>query len=711
MEKSEVNISCVEADDTNQDKAKQETPQIDHVVEAWPKEPKDLSLAPLDQLIYTIIDGALIALPVLLMVKIGLCIYAHHLDRYNTGNRIDSASRLSRVLVNFNGQLVTLFTIVFVTIVSTFVRRFALWKAQRGAYVTDLEQLQGSISLPSTLKLVWSLRSFGLKSILLVLVWSFYYLGSQAVKLEYQLSLSTDFQSMKVAIQRPDAVGYFSPNLTQAYDNSHYKNPNDENESASSGITPLKTTDTYFKSILLDLMGMNGKEWGKVNPGTNNGPLIPDYYTFLGKIGQENVIDTIRRKYAGWIDTSHRSTTGEEEIPFVSFSGTTPSFYHNTNDAKNPTQNYPDDRALLGSYTQNHIGFLNVSCGGLTVLPLSSFPGTDPDVLVSMNMTTPRLDAPKDLNGKTLREFTWSLRGNAIDPTPSGTLPDDCSEGVGVDGCSVNMTQRTLQSICSVSVKYVDMQVSCLASGCFPLRIRWSNNTSEFNATSHSTPFDDNAFALNFFDGYSRQSSGDMQGWEDIQTYNELVWSTLGAADGPSIGANDILDAFETSISQYLSRFFNTYHALSQMAISVPLRPNITRLEDNKPDDFFQLVDFKGAVYEQAYRIYWVWIPIDFIACAILLAAAVGSYWLRVHTLAPDIFGFVSSLTRGNPHIQLPSEGSTLNGIERARMLKKVKVKFGNVQEVTAENGPVGTVGLAPVQAGVQPLRPAHVYQ
>jgi hypothetical protein len=90
------------------------------------------------------------------------------------------------VFIEFNQQLVTLFTIVFATIVSTLVRRYALWKAERGATLGQLEQLHSSVSLPKTLTLVWSLRSFTTTSIMLVLIWSFYYLGSQAISREYR---------------------------------------------------------------------------------------------------------------------------------------------------------------------------------------------------------------------------------------------------------------------------------------------------------------------------------------------------------------------------------------------------------------------------------------------------------------------------------------------------------------------------------------------
>ena len=90
-----------------------------------------------------------------------------------------------------NEQLVTLFTIIFVTTISTVVKRFALYKAQIGASVASLEQYQASVSLPSSLKMIVLLRAWNWTSLLLIFVWSWYYLGSQAAQREYSYRVSS----------------------------------------------------------------------------------------------------------------------------------------------------------------------------------------------------------------------------------------------------------------------------------------------------------------------------------------------------------------------------------------------------------------------------------------------------------------------------------------------------------------------------------------
>ena len=143
-------------------------------VSTWPQEPVPLVPDKKSSAGSTVYDAVLLAFPLLLIAKIGLVIAAWHIDRDHKGIDVDLVSTLTMFLIKLNDQLVTAFTIVFVTIISTLVRRYALYKAQRGAYVAELEQLQGSISLPSTLKLIWSLRAFSTTSVALVGIWSFY---------------------------------------------------------------------------------------------------------------------------------------------------------------------------------------------------------------------------------------------------------------------------------------------------------------------------------------------------------------------------------------------------------------------------------------------------------------------------------------------------------------------------------------------------------
>lgn len=104
-----------------------------------------------------------------------------------------------------------------------------------------------------------------------------------------------------------------------------------------------------------------------------------------------------------------------------------------------------------------------------------------------------------------------------------------------------------------------------------------------------------------------------------------------------------------------------------------------------------------GAIYNPQYILSIPWMVMDFLSCMVLFFAAIFSWWLR-RTLTPDIFGFVSSLTRDNPNFAMETgTGSMLSGLERARLLGKVKAKIG---DVAGDTEAVGRVGLSHVVEG-----------
>ena len=111
---------------------------------------------------------------------------------------------------------------------------------------------------------------------------------------------------------------------------------------------------------------------------------------------------------------------------------------------------------------------------------------------------------------------------------------------------------------------------------------------------------------------------------------------------------------------------------------------------DDINENYIETLSIVGQPYFPHYEIYWPWIAIDIVSCLILFLAALTSSWLRTQTLAPDIFGYVSSLTRDNPHLNLPESGSCLSGLDRARLLKKLKIQILDVG--TADQ--VGHVGV-----------------
>jgi hypothetical protein len=138
----------------------------------WPAEPHSLLPSKFSSILSLLYDMALCMAPIALLIKCALVVLASHWDAQNTGQVGSQATKLTRNLLHFNEQLVTLFTIIFVTTVACFVKRLALWKAERGASVSTLEQIQASVSMTGTLNAIYQLQAWRWSSLGLVVLWS-----------------------------------------------------------------------------------------------------------------------------------------------------------------------------------------------------------------------------------------------------------------------------------------------------------------------------------------------------------------------------------------------------------------------------------------------------------------------------------------------------------------------------------------------------------
>jgi hypothetical protein len=74
----------------------------------------------------------------------------------------------------------SLFPILFSAVLGNALKVWAHFKVERGASVGALEQLLGSQTVASTIRSIYVLRSFGLYTLILIPLWAFNPLGSQA---------------------------------------------------------------------------------------------------------------------------------------------------------------------------------------------------------------------------------------------------------------------------------------------------------------------------------------------------------------------------------------------------------------------------------------------------------------------------------------------------------------------------------------------------
>jgi hypothetical protein len=94
-----------------------------------------------------------------------------------------------------------------------------------------------------------------------------------------------------------------------------------------------------------------------------------------------------------------------------------------------------------------------------------------------------------------------------------------------------------------------------------------------------------------------------------------------------------------------------------------------------------------------------MWLSLYFISCSVLLMAVACGVVLNRMVVAPEILGFMSALTRDNPHVRIPGGGTAMSGIQRSRLLKDVRIRLGDIRE---ERDEVGYIAITSEQDTVR---------
>lgn len=143
----------------------------------------------------------------------------------------------------------------------------------------------------------------------------------------------------------------------------------------------------------------------------------------------------------------------------------------------------------------------------------------------------------------------------------------------------------------------------------------------------------------------------------------------------------------DTTFSSRLSVLFNTYWLTSQWYNEIVdhANTNLTIYYNATTGDILPAYQQSTATVvrqQPVYKANYVCISLLIVVSTILLLCAIASLLLRLFIIAPDILGFVSSLTRDSPYFEpLPDAGSSLlSGPERARKLRDVKVQIADVR-------------------------------
>ena len=139
-------------------------------------------------------------------------------------------------------------------------------------------------------------------------------------------------------------------------------------------------------------------------------------------------------------------------------------------------------------------------------------------------------------------------------------------------------------------------------------------------------------------------------------------------------------DSFQHRIKCYVQRWI--LRRESYPSVKLDLRPPSYGL--------FNATDATTRFDTNVYVSNKTWAAILLVPSSILLACGIYGAIVKHMMRGPQILGYVSTMTRDNPYINLPSEGCTLDGLERGRLLKDLKTKLRDI----APQDEVGHIAL-----------------
>jgi len=276
---------------------------------------------------------------------------------------------------------------------------------------------------------------------------------------------------------------------------------------------------------------------------------------------------------------------------------------------------------------------------------------------------------------------------------------------------AVNFTSRSISSqtgfiaSCTLTRSSVESNITCAGKNCGVTNIRRSlydqRPPGYTPLNGNYGPYVSENFALQW-----PQSAGTnlSSGTSTLMQYF-IQDPTLKSLSLSIMGGGISLNGIEADVfSERFSLLFNTYWqcGLVPWLQTGNLPHNTSALAASQNQTGGAPLNSTIATVTKLTEIYVcnkIWATTLLVASCVLLFCGVSGAIVAHRTRGPQILGRVSTMTRDNPHVVLPPGGCTLNGLDRSRLLKDLRVQ---VQDV-ATGEPVGHIALG--DAGVRSRR------
>jgi hypothetical protein len=555
---------------------------------------------------------------------------------------------------------------VYTFIAARTIRFLAAWKFERGTTLGSLEQMLASRSLGGAITILWSLRIVNLTGLLLVIVAAVSPLGGQAalqmLKTQDKAELSQPEISYLSSLAGSTSIlelspGYLTENLPAL--NSLY--------------TSSISASPRVKNSSVDL-------WGNVKI-----PWLPrDNAAVLDREGWYNIpVEPVLDKYSSLVGVpilnlpSGKNTTFSIETSYLNL-----DCYDFILDAPvNAT--HP-----LGSSQGNQSAAEGYQ---------GSIPTTRAGFRIALDSTRP---------GYT-DSAIWSYLNDTATSYPQRTLL--FQSPAGGEGFGRNNIVH-----CRIWTTYVEAYTVCLSPPssnlstptCSVTRLRSSLKP---HPHENLTPLEFGQYLASFGENFP-EATKFASTWVTSSSASSLAEMYLVNPQNPldptpddpltfrqALRLHELVSPAQVSVR--LGQLVNSYH-LGSLAPRV-----VTGLQASALSQPVNITVREGVVVsmnQTRYVCRWGWWSFFVVACVVLLAVAVAGIVVRAGLTGPDILGYVSSLTRDSPYVKVAEGGSALDGADRARLLRGLRVQLRDAMDGTGEVGRLVFGSVEETEEGVK---------
>ncbi|KAE9368511.1 hypothetical protein N431DRAFT_428293, partial [Stipitochalara longipes BDJ] len=589
----------------------------------------------------------------------------------------------------------TLFPIFFAAITGRAAIKYATWKLEQGTTIGVLEQLMGSRTVASAFSTQLLLRSFNITGFLMILVWSLSPIGAQSIL----HILNTPVQPTSIG----SSVAYFNSRQQS------YAEPQDS-----------FLSELWFNSLQIEMSSaMIAPGPIKASPMDLEGNVKIPYQSSILAAG-------VSPDSEGWVQISSMNASANGSLIWSSLFG------------------IPINGIASGNTTFNiESTYMELNC---TSEISESLEAPDGPRGPRINQTIVTVNGPYFSASNPTYLEPWIIGYRGVDVTAYNdtdgaayVTPQSCPDCLSPDFANKTIPAGTIAFqefdgsdpgnattvFCNPYQRYVESQIFCMktdsAQECQVTAQRYSvlpHMPAEVTYFSFpSVALGASALLKNITPMY--EATNELQNYilydpmDELNVIDNDETTLLGGVDPPAFLYEVPLSDVATRLGQILNAFVfgSTFNASTFLiggsfedmngnlvggnnASFVPAsRAELAAMIQNQTAAF--TVPAVLTTHAQVYLCSFPWLGVFLFSTLIMLISAIIGVVYSRRTIVPDYLGFVSSLAKESPWIRMPDVGVNMDGMDKARLVKDVKVRLGDVSYVQGGYSKIGRLAFA----------------